>query len=215
MFDATKSARSHVSRRVFALAAAVAITLTACGDDDDDAPTAATTEAPAAGAEAPATQAPATEAPATQAPATTAGGRGDYNYGTEDGSATTAAPAAGGEGAVMVADTGLGEVLAAANGMTVYLFIPDAQGDPTCTAACAQAWPPVTVADAAAATAGEGADASLVGTATHPEAGTQVTYNGWPLYFFAGDTAPGDTNGEGQGGVWYVLDATGNTLGSE
>ncbi len=206
MLDARKPARSHMSRRVFALAAVAAITLAACGDDDDDAPVAAaTTAAPGA----------ATDAPATQAPATTGGGKGDYDYGSAGGGATTAAPAAGGEGAVMVADTDLGQVLVAANGMTVYLFMPDAQGDPTCTAACAQAWPPLTVDDAAAATAGDGADAGMVGSATHPEAGTQVTYNGWPLYFFAGDAAPGDTNGEGQGGVWYVLDPTGNPVDAD
>ena len=196
-----KSARSHTSRRVFALAAVAAITLAACGDDDDDAPAAAATTAPAAAA-------------TTAAPATTAGGKGDYDYGSSS-SATTAAPAAGGEGAVLVADSNLGEVLVAANGKTVYLFMPDAQGAPTCTAACADAWPPLTVADAAAATAGDGADSSLVGSATHPEAGTQATYNGWPLYFFAGDSAPGDTNGQGQGGVWYAIDPTGNPIDSD
>jgi predicted lipoprotein with Yx(FWY)xxD motif len=201
MFVPTSSATSRMPRRLFALAAAAAITLAGCGDDDDDTPAAAAaTDAPAA----------ATDAPAT----TAAGGRGDYDYGETGSTATTAAAPAGGDSAVMVAETGLGEVLVADNGMTLYLFVPDAQGAPTCTAACAEAWPPLTVADAAAATAGEGADSSLIGTATHPEAGTQVTYNGWPLYFFAGDSAPGDTNGEGQGGVWYVLDPTGNTLGN-
>ena len=195
-----KSNRSPMSRRVFALAAVAAITLAACGDDDDDAPAAAATTVAAA--------------PATAAPVTTGGGKGDYDYGSGS-SATTAAPAAGGEGAVMVADSNLGKVIVASNGKTVYLFMPDAQGDPTCTAACAEAWPPLTVADAAAAIAGDGADAALVGSATHPEAGTQVTYNGWPLYFFAGDSAPGDTNGEGQGGVWYALDPTGNPIDND
>ncbi|HZI44358.1 MAG TPA: hypothetical protein VFD53_04000, partial [Ilumatobacter sp.] len=60
-------------------------------------------------------------------------------------------------------------------------------------------------------TAGDGVDAALVGTVEHP-IGTQATYNGWPLYFFAGDDAPGDTNGQGQGGVWYVVDPTGNAI---
>ena len=99
----------------------------------------------------------------------------------------------------MLADTGLGTGLVAANGMTLYMFMPDAQGDPTCTADCAQAWPPLTVDDGAEVTAGDGVDAALLGTATHPEAGTQVTYNGWPLYYFSGDSAPGDTNGQGSG----------------
>ena len=95
--------------------------------------------------------------------------------------------------------------------MTVYMFMPDNMGAPTCTADCAQAWPPLLVDDGAEATAGEGLDAALLATATHPEAGTQVTYNGWPLYYFAGDSAPGDTNGQGQGDVWYVIDAAAGT----
>ena len=99
--------------------------------------------------------------------------------------------------------------------MTVYLFAPDEQGAPTCTDACAETWEPLTVEDAGQVTGGEGVDASLLGTAEHPTAGTQVTYNGWPLYFFAGDSAPGDTNGQGQGGVWFVLDPTGNAIGND
>ena len=75
----------------------------------------------------------------------------------------------------------------------------------------AKAWPPLT----GEASAGDGVDAGLIGTAEHPESGTQVTYNGWPLYYFAGDSAPGDTNGQGQGGVWYVIDATGNPIDSD
>jgi predicted lipoprotein with Yx(FWY)xxD motif len=190
---------------VFALAAVAAIALAACGDDDDDAAPAATTATPAAAA--------TTAAPApTDAPATTANDRG--LYGNSDASATTA-PAAGGEGVVQVADSSLGQILVGANGMTLYLFMPDAQGDPTCAAACAQAWPPLTVADGATVSGGDGVDAALLSTATHAEAGTQVTYNGWPLYYYAADTAPGDTNGEGSGGVWYVLDPTGNPIDTD
>ena len=54
----------------------------------------------------------------------------------------------------------------------------------------------------------------LLATVEHPD-GIQVTYNGWPLYFFAGDSAPGDTNGEGQGGVWYAIDPTGNPIDND
>ena len=83
--------------------------------------------------------------------------------------ATTAAPAPGGEATVLVADSDLGQILTAADGMTVYLFMPDAQGTPTCTDACAQAWPPLTVDDAGQVTGGDGVDASLLGTVEHPE----------------------------------------------
>ena len=200
MLDAMKSARSRTPRRVFALAAAAAIVLAACGDDDDSTPAAAAT-----------TQA---ASPATAAPVTTAGGgKGDYDYGGGS-TATTAAPAAG-AAAVMVADSSLGKILTGSNGMTVYLFMPDAQGAPTCTSACAKAWPPLTVADAASLAGADGVDASLLKTVDHPGVGTQVTYNGWPLYYYAADSAPGDTNGEGSGGVWYVVDPTGNPIDND
>jgi predicted lipoprotein with Yx(FWY)xxD motif len=115
------------------------------------------------------------------------------------------------EATVLVADSDLGQILTATDGMTVYLFVPDAQDTPTCTDSCAEQWPPVTVDDASQISAGDGLDASLLDSVEHP-AGVQVTYNGWPLYFFAGDSAPGDTNGQGQGGVWYVVDPTGNPI---
>jgi predicted lipoprotein with Yx(FWY)xxD motif/murein L,D-transpeptidase YcbB/YkuD len=130
-------------------------------------------------------------------------------------SATTAAPDPGGEATVQVADSDLGQILTSGTGITVYLFTPDAQAAPTCTGACAQSWPPLRVDDASEVTGGDGVDGSLLATVDHPDAGTQVTYNGWPLYVFSGDSAPGDTNGQGQGGVWYVLDPTGNAIDND
>jgi predicted lipoprotein with Yx(FWY)xxD motif len=59
--------------------------------------------------------------------------------------------------------------------------------------------------------AGDDIDASLLGTAERPD-GIQVTYNGWPLYLYVGDTVPGETTGQDQGGVWYVLDPTGTPI---
>ena len=126
---------------------------------------------------------------------------------------TTAPPttATAAEDTVLVADSALGQILTAADGMTVYLFVPDDQGDPTCTDACAQTWPPLTVDDGAEVTGGDGVDATLLDTVEHPT-GTQVTYNGWPLYLFSSDTAPGDTNGQGQGGNWFVIDPAGDAI---
>jgi predicted lipoprotein with Yx(FWY)xxD motif len=96
--------------------------------------------------------------------------------------------------------------------MTMNIFMPDNMGAPTSTDACAQAWPPLLVDDPSALAAGEGIDASLLATADHPAGGTQVTYGGWPLYYFAGDSAPGDTNGQGSGDVWFALDAAGQPI---
>jgi predicted lipoprotein with Yx(FWY)xxD motif len=184
-------------RRLAALGAASILVLAACGDDDEDdaADVPAATDAPAAATDAPAA---ATDAPTT----TESAGRGDYAV------ADTNAPAATAAG-VMLADTSLGQVVAADDGMTVYLFLPDAAGAPTCVADCAKAWPPLLVDDGATPAAGDGIDAALLGTAENPEGGTQVTYNGWPLYYYAADGAAGDTNGQGVGEVWYVLGADG------
>jgi predicted lipoprotein with Yx(FWY)xxD motif len=65
------------------------------------------------------------------------------------------------------------------------------------------------------AMAGDGVDATLLGTITRDDGTTQVTYNGWPLYFFHEDTAAGDTNGQGIdefGGLWYLVLPTGEAI---
>jgi predicted lipoprotein with Yx(FWY)xxD motif len=186
-------------RRVACIAAVAAITLAACGgDDDSDADT-----APAA------TNAATNPAPA-ETPATTVasgGGKGDYG----DSSATTMAPESGGA-AIQAGDTSLGSVATGSDGLTLYAFMPDAQGAPTCTGECAANWPPVIVGDGATPTPGDGIDASKLGTVANPEGGTQLTYGGWPLYYFGGDQAAGDTNGQGLNDVWYAMGADGSAI---
>ncbi|MEX0667791.1 MAG: hypothetical protein WD313_05625, partial [Acidimicrobiia bacterium] len=123
---------------------------------------------------------------------------------------TTEAPAEAG-GSVVVASTDLGDILQDGEGRTLYLFNPDTQsGEPTCYDDCAEQWPPFVEEG----TAGDGVDASLLTTATRTDGGVQVVYNGWPLYYFAGDAAPGDTNGQGLNDIWWVVDASGNAVGS-
>lgn len=111
---------------------------------------------------------------------------------------------------VMVASTDLGDILVDAEGMTLYMFDPDAQGESTCYDDCATAWPPLTVD--AAPTAGEGADDSKLGTVERTDGTLQVTYNSWPLYYWAQDAAPGDTTGQAVNNVWWVLDADGEPI---
>lgn len=123
---------------------------------------------------------------------------------------TTTTEAAAGEGSVVLASTDLGDILQDSEGRTLYLFTPDAQGDSTCYDDCADAWP----AFVEEGSAGEGVDASLLGTTTRTDGAVQVTYNGWPLYYFAGDVAPGDTNGQALNDVWWVVDAAGNAVTS-
>ena len=113
-------------------------------------------------------------------------------------------------GTVAIATTDLGDVLVDAKGMTLYMFDADAQGDSTCYDQCATAWPPLMVDGDPAA--GEGVDAALLGTTERTDGTTQVTYDGWPLYYWARDAAAGDVTGQGVSGIWWVLKASGEPI---
>jgi predicted lipoprotein with Yx(FWY)xxD motif len=132
---------------------------------------------------------------------------------------TTAAPASGASDSatVALADSALGQILVDANGMTVYLFEKDTSGDASaCSGACAQAWPPVTVNGEPQG--GDGVDASKLTTLKRDDGTTQVAYNGHPLYLYAGDSAAGDTNGNGLdqfGAEWYAMTAAGESAGDD
>lgn len=106
-----------------------------------------------------------------------------------------------------LAETDVGSVVVDGDGNTVYLFTND-EGTPTCNDSCADTWPPVP----APTSAGTGVDSDLIGSATRTDGTEQATYGGWPLYYYAADTGPGDTNGQGIGGVWFTIDATGNAI---
>jgi predicted lipoprotein with Yx(FWY)xxD motif len=113
-------------------------------------------------------------------------------------------------GTVTVGTTDLGDVLVDTEGMTLYMFDPDAQGDSTCYDDCATAWPPLLVDGDPAA--GDGVDAALLGTTERTDGTVQVTYNDWPLYYWAQDAAAGDATGQAVNDVWWVLDATGEPI---
>ena len=124
----------------------------------------------------------------------------------------TDAPDASAAGDVEVAtDPTLGDYLVDADGRTLYLFEQDQGTTTACTGACADNWPPI-VAEGAP-TAGEGIDAGQLGTADGilPD---QITYHGHLLYYFAGDQAPGDTNGIGIPD-WYAVDPSGAAIDTD
>ena len=109
---------------------------------------------------------------------------------------------------------GVGKVLVDAQGMTLYLFVLDHASKPKCvTSLCLAEWPPLFLAPGAPLPkAGPGVHANLIGSVTQPNGTRQVTYNGWPLYLWAGDTAPGEAYGEGIsnfGGPWFAVTANG------
>jgi predicted lipoprotein with Yx(FWY)xxD motif len=118
-----------------------------------------------------------------------------------------------GEATVMVSDVGTyGSALVDGNGRTLYLFTSDTQnGDASsCTGDCLTKWPPLL--SQGAPVAGTGVDATLLGTITRDDGTTQVTYNGWPLYYYAQDMAAGDANGQGVGSSWYLVSPTGEAI---
>ncbi|HUY65374.1 MAG TPA: hypothetical protein VMV06_01025 [Acidimicrobiales bacterium] len=101
----------------------------------------------------------------------------------------------------------LGVILVDRSGRTLYRFLPDGTGKPTCTGACAAVWPPLTVPVGTMHVSASGLSASDLGTATGTGGALQVTFKGMPLYRFSGDARPGDAKGQGLGGTWFVVPA--------
>ena len=127
--------------------------------------------------------------------------------GTEDSGGSTDAT---GIASLTTAESDLGTIVVDDQGMTVYVFDQDTQGsgESSCSGACLANWPPVTAGEAPAL---EGVTGD-VDTITGTDGSTQVTLNGWPLYYFAGDSAAGDTAGQGVNDVWWVVGADGEKI---
>lgn len=156
------------------------LAVTACGGGDTAAEDTTTTAAAD-------TTTSTTSAPDTTAP-------GD----------TTTTAAAAGAGVLQVRDG----YLVDGEGRSLYLFLPDEQGESTCYDQCAENWPPLE----GEVEPGEGVDPALVGSIARDDGTNQVTYNGWPLYYFAADFEPGETNGQGLNDVWFLVTAEGEVF---
>ena len=120
-----------------------------------------------------------------------------------------AATMAEGEAAVLVAESTFGPILTDRDGMTIYYFASDSEGTSTCGGDCLANWPPVPAEGTL--TGGEGVSAEL-GTTIATDGTTMLTVNGFPAYYFAGDQAAGDTDGQGVGSVWYVFGPDGEPI---
>jgi predicted lipoprotein with Yx(FWY)xxD motif len=101
-------------------------------------------------------------------------------------------------------DDELGSILVGPTGKTLYLFTNDEPGVSNCADDCATNWPPLTVDSADAVVPGVHLPGEL-STIERADGTVQVTYNGWPLYYWKDDAARGDTTGEGRGDVWYTI----------
>lgn len=191
----------RASLRLGLLAGAVALLGACSGSGGAIAPSAATGSQVADGPSAAPSEAPS--ATASDEPSS-GGGRGDadYDYGNAASAAVSPAPGPGTH-RVNLASGSLGAYLTGDNGLTLYTFKPDSPNTSTCAAGCAQAWPPFAVGADDEIEAGDGVGGDLT-TFARGDGSLQVAYDGAPLYSFANDTTPGDTNGQGQGDAWFV-----------
>jgi predicted lipoprotein with Yx(FWY)xxD motif len=140
--------------------------------------------------------------------ASSSSGGGAQASPTPAGRSTASASATG---TVITTHSGsAGPFLTDGSGHAVYLWVKDGVDKSACSGACAGAWPPVPVAGTL--TASGGAKASDLGTITRSDGTKQVTYDGHPLYYFAGDSGPGQTNGQGSDGFgakWWLVAPSG------
>jgi predicted lipoprotein with Yx(FWY)xxD motif len=108
----------------------------------------------------------------------------------------------------------LGAIVVDAKGMTLY-HLTSEHGKVVCTGTCATFWPPVMWAGEGKPTLGAGLKAAKLGTIKRPNGQLQVTYNKFPLYRYALDKKPGQTNGEGvddSPGTWYAVSTAGTIV---
>jgi len=135
----------------------------------------------------------------------------DSAEGEKGGYGSAKASTGGGDGIVSAAEVGdLGTILVDSQGRTLYDFHKDKGATSSCYGACAGAWPPLLTKGNPQAQGP--ADRSMLGTTKRKDGTLQVTYNGWPLYTYAGDQNPGEANGndiDQFGAEWYALQPNG------
>ena len=121
-------------------------------------------------------------------------------------SSGSSSPAAAAANTVKTATIAGVTVLTNSKGVTLYSFAPDTSTTSKCNATCAQSWPPVQGPVTAAGVTG------TFGTIKRSDGSIQATFDGHPLYTFAGDTAPGQAKGNGLnafGGLWHEITTSG------
>jgi predicted lipoprotein with Yx(FWY)xxD motif len=132
----------------------------------------------------------------------------------------TTAPSTGAGGAPSAArgvelaiahDATLGDHLVGPDGKTLYLFTKDSPRTSACSDTCAATWPPLLAGDGGAPTAAAGITGKI-GTITRGDGRVQVTLSDVPLYTYSGDTAEGQTTGQGFGGFWFVVSPAGQAI---
>jgi predicted lipoprotein with Yx(FWY)xxD motif len=122
-------------------------------------------------------------------------------------------PTVAANSAIGIRSTSLGKTLVDARGRTLYLFAADRPNVSRLSGAGLSVWPRFTATGNVKAI--NGARAAKIGTVTSPRGVRQVTYNGRPLYYYVGDSGPGNVRGQGLnqfGALWYVLGPGGSAV---
>ena len=146
-------------------------------------------------------------------PSSSSGSGSTPSYGPAKPGASTTAKSPGAASVVGTKTSSLGTFLVDGNGRALYLWDADHGAMSTCSGACAQAWPPLTATGTPKAS-GQ-VKSSLLGTTKRADGSREVTYDGHPLYYYAGDSAPKQTNGQGSdsfGSPWWVVSPAGKAI---
>ena len=120
------------------------------------------------------------------------------------------AKAAAGQTSIKLSTSSLGNILTDQSGRTLYAFTNDKGGTSSCTGQCIATWPALASKDKV--TTAAGANPALLKETRRAEGTSQATYGDWPLYYYAGDMGPGDVDGQGVDGVWFVVGADGKLI---
>ncbi len=108
---------------------------------------------------------------------------------------------------VSTGTTSLGTVLTDEHGLTLYYFLPEKGGVAgACNAGCLTAWPPVVVTGTPSSSSGVTGTLSTITITLNGASVKEVTYNGWPLHTFSGDSSSGQTNGQNVDNTWFAAE---------
>src|SRR5204862_2423629 len=100
---------------------------------------------------------------------------------------------------------GVGTVLVNAEGLTLYHWKGETTSSLKCTGSCLTTWPIATVSGGGSPSGGMHVTGKLAPCTRSDGSGTQITYNGMPLYTYSGDSKAGEANGQGLFGVWFAV----------
>jgi predicted lipoprotein with Yx(FWY)xxD motif len=139
--------------------------------------------------------------------------RGRPSASASESAPASASAAAGGAIELKLTTGALGKFITDGTGKTLYMFTPDdGQAAPTCNDQCAASWPALTASSASDVTVGDGLDQSKIKLEARADGTQQVVYGDYPLYYFAKDSAAGQTNGQGVASKWYVVGNDGEPI---